>query len=318
MLEDAAKREIFGVDMPGMCLNRWSDYELNGGIISKEQEASLITFSPFQANPIPEEIVSNVLGEERKQPQEMKLYTLFASLQGPDDYYRFTQEYGLIHSTQPTIPSVAEDAQLFISQDLVFQELMLNLPTKVDLYHEGHFVSSGFQQINDLEHPNLLDSMDCEAIEGEIIQFRRLLELNAYLKGELSEQTVFGDLGDYSLKNQGYYYYLKAATFHIIAKTFEYKLKNVHPLLNNRLEQKKSFIYRPEWQWKIDSLMEAMYLMFFLDITTNGSPRMCANPRCNRVFVPSKKSAIYCSSTCHNRANQQRYKERIRQKKKQG
>jgi hypothetical protein len=71
-------------------------------------------------------------------------------------------------------------------------------------------------------------------------------------------------------------------------------------------------ISRSVWTWRVGNLLNALYFMLFMDLTTKGAPYKCANPRCNQFFYPIDKyqQTAYCSYTCYNRVNQRNNKAR--------
>ncbi len=69
---------------------------------------------------------------------------------------------------------------------------------------------------------------------------------------------------------------------------------------------------KPLWTWRTGTLINALYFMLFMDLTTKGAPYKCADPECNQFFYPiaHHKRTSYCSATCQNRVNQRKNKAR--------
>jgi len=62
--------------------------------------------------------------------------------------------------------------------------------------------------------------------------------------------------------------------------------------------------------WSFDSLLSALYLMLYLDLTKGSVIRLCANKLCGNYFVPGKDKradAEYCCTGCQDRAEKRRY-----------
>lgn len=56
--------------------------------------------------------------------------------------------------------------------------------------------------------------------------------------------------------------------------------------------------------WRCDSLLDAMYLMFFLDIWhCHGSFKICKFAMCDVVFSNAKPNVRYCSLNCERKAS---------------
>ncbi len=53
--------------------------------------------------------------------------------------------------------------------------------------------------------------------------------------------------------------------------------------------------------WPCYSLLEAMYLMLFLDIASCGV-RIAQCEKCLKLFYTDRKKGKYCSAICENRA----------------
>ena len=61
------------------------------------------------------------------------------------------------------------------------------------------------------------------------------------------------------------------------------------------------------FSWEFDSLLSAMYLMLFLDLTQGKKLRKCAHIYCGRFFIANRDDTKYCSPQCQNRARIRRF-----------
>lgn len=73
----------------------------------------------------------------------------------------------------------------------------------------------------------------------------------------------------------------------------------------------------PEANWRIPSLLDAMYLDAFFRLTPTTTVRRCANPTCSHYFTWSKsrKTRIYCSASCAELMAKRKQREREKAKK---
>ncbi len=56
--------------------------------------------------------------------------------------------------------------------------------------------------------------------------------------------------------------------------------------------------------WKYDSLIEAMYIMIYLDLTGGSTIKKCRSRGCSNYFrIGSQSKSIYCSERCASRAS---------------
>jgi len=88
-----------------------------------------------------------------------------------------------------------------------------------------------------------------------------------------------------------------------IELTFKEHLKNVHPY----------FVYnydRKSWDkgWQVGTLIEACYLLLYLDIAAGLNARYCKH--CHTPFIATKENHYYCSTQCQRNEKQKRYRER--------
>ena len=61
-------------------------------------------------------------------------------------------------------------------------------------------------------------------------------------------------------------------------------------------------ILKPGWNYR--SLLQAMYIMLYLDLTGGNAIRKCQSRGCPNYFrVGSQGGSIYCSTKCANRAS---------------
>ncbi len=69
-----------------------------------------------------------------------------------------------------------------------------------------------------------------------------------------------------------------------------------------------------EPRWRVDGLLSALYFSLFYMKPNVELMRLCANPKCGKYFIISRTSSKkkYCCPECANRANQNRYRARIK------
>ena len=69
-----------------------------------------------------------------------------------------------------------------------------------------------------------------------------------------------------------------------------------------------------EPRWRVDGLLSALYFSLFYMKPDVELMRLCANPKCGNYFKISRTSSKkkYCCPECANRANQNRYRARIK------
>lgn len=62
--------------------------------------------------------------------------------------------------------------------------------------------------------------------------------------------------------------------------------------------------------WSSPSLLAAAYMRLFLDLTAGRMPRVCANDRCNEVFIATRPDRLFHSERCMKNAKQRKYRQR--------
>ena len=69
-----------------------------------------------------------------------------------------------------------------------------------------------------------------------------------------------------------------------------------------------------EPRWRVDSLLSSFYFSLFYMKPNIELMRLCANPKCGKYFIIGRTSSKkkYCCPECANRANQNRYRARIK------
>jgi hypothetical protein len=71
-----------------------------------------------------------------------------------------------------------------------------------------------------------------------------------------------------------------------------------------------SFAISKEIQWKCESLLGALYIMFINDIANGMKIRRCIN--CGKYYRGGRPEMKYCGTSCQNRAKTKRYQEQIK------
>ncbi len=83
--------------------------------------------------------------------------------------------------------------------------------------------------------------------------------------------------------------------------------EHVKPTINRYLDRMSPRIVRTpnrrsiEGFWACYSLLQALYLMLFLDIASRGV-RIVSCEKCTRLFYADRERVMYCSPMCENRA----------------
>lgn len=94
----------------------------------------------------------------------------------------------------------------------------------------------------------------------------------------------------------------------IIKQEIDSNIANIHPVYNE-------IDMRPDW--KVDSLLSAMYFsLFYLD-SKNEMMRKCAY--CDRYFVVKRSTTtkLYCDRFCRNNAQQAKYRRKLKANRQQ-
>ena len=73
------------------------------------------------------------------------------------------------------------------------------------------------------------------------------------------------------------------------------------------LEVRRTSDYMPYRGWDCPDLLSAIYLQFYLFITSNKPIRFCENPGCGQAFPLTRKDKIYCNRKCRYKARNYRY-----------
>lgn len=94
---------------------------------------------------------------------------------------------------------------------------------------------------------------------------------------------------------------------YLIERELNYHLAEIRPVYNVETMQPN---------WKLPSLLSAMYLsLFYLD-SRQGSYRACQNMNCGQFFLVSKTNSIkkYCCTDCTNAVSQRKYRKKNRER----
>jgi hypothetical protein len=141
----------------------------------------------------------------------------------------------------------------------------------------------------------------------EIIDF--LYHVNFEI-GEISGVNLDEISFNYSKPNwDAYTDELKSLTIKIAklvtSEEINHNIQGIHPEYDYSIMEPR---------WKVDSLLYALYFSLFYMKPNMEITRLCANPKCGRYFTANRTSLKkkYCCPECANRANQNRYRTRIK------
>ena len=220
-----------------------------------------------------------------------QLYLEFASINDDNEgeITKFVERYGFLHSKY-------ENTENYLSAD----ELQtLNHPRKRR------------RAIEKRPQWELIDTFT-----KEMKEMKELIEDWTLLQNKNSFQDITSLKAEY--KALGY----KEDTSNTLAKNTQLlcqarlqlginnKLKYINPML---IPSHKSNSYNGfSFEWNVRNLLDAMYIMFAMDITENKLMRKCQNETCSRYFTieGNDKRKIYCSNGCARAQAQREYRKR--------
>lgn len=269
-------------------------------------------YNPFDYyyNPIPESIVTDILGE-RFNIQNITLYNLFASLDpnNQEQILKWAYYFGFPRYMNPYPKTVPFSSPYSFDVD--------------DLLHDENFINVDYEQ-------EYWDIAPYHLVSNDIIGFKTFLELvKEQQQGTKDLYNVFPEeqfktmLRSFEQKNT--YYELKDTEHCFYIETLPYIMfgkdvfnKNFTESIDSILEKISPSLECKDGNyhliWSFSNLLSSMYFMLSLDLVSDKIPIQCANNLCKRFFTPNNPNALYCSDTCQQRAKQQRHRAKLKNK----
>lgn len=271
-------------------------------------------YDPFDYyyNPVPEEIISDILGT-RNNLQNITLYTLFASLDPLNDeqILKWVYHFGIPIEFNPYPPN-NPNSKLFEKNELLSGENFLYCDDGDEDQYSNNYrqLAYRFRIKNEIYSFKFVTKVISEQKKGNIPHFssndsNTFTRTKSFLKTlhQSQELLLWGKRHLRMLTSE-----LLISSDGDISYILDEYLKNIYPSL---VFKNGAFSF----SWNFSTLLSALYFMLALDLVENKIPIECQNPLCRRFFIPNKTGAIYCSDTCQNRAKQQRHRAKVKKVK---
>ncbi len=261
-------------------------YENDKSILVEDYK--VINLFHYYNSPMPRAIIADILGESA--PSQLNPYTLFASINTNNiqEVIRWFNHFGYLDGK-----------------------------AKYDTKRRWYYCIEDFKKhVKDMNNVlNIIGALQAESEDiGPIMDDIRK-QYNGFLPGSVCGYDIITKGDSEFLKDL----YSKTDIFEIFTPSslgrqyvdslFQHYLSQVSPCIKWNDEGKDG---HPSLSWTSGPMISQFYFMLALDITNGKMPRKCMNIKCKKYFTPTRKSNLYCSETCKERAKQHRYYERTR------
>jgi hypothetical protein len=300
---------------------KWSDCELQDGVIKPAKDAFTIQYNPFDFFTDKMQIKQS---EQKIEPLEKRhIHTSFATLDtnNPEELLRWVKAFGMPYSVHidkngnhhKNFPVAFKDGTNWdivdrISIDDLAGEISI-FRNVVELYNatinntekDLEYIRSVVSSRSFYNGYEFLERMMPSKDHSEAHRMAWMLPLEevwnktpAYTAEELQDYDSSRDL----VGECGGVVGLAKSFISLLLDFVTQDVREVHLFEGKQLRI----------GWKYGSLLALLYKMLSLEWSRGRSVRKCANPYCGVFYTPYSPTTLYCSDLCSNRVRQQNYR----------